>query len=934
MKYLLLFLSACLYGLAAWADTGVPFFVNYPATEYGAHNRNFDVAVGSSGVVYFANFEGLLYYDNDCWHILRTPGYTRVTCLWKDDNGIVWVGGYGFVARVVSGPGQAPVLQPVQTDIPHIGEVTALSGNKGSVYVRNRTGGVFRIRDGRLVQADGGSCPPMDGRTVTRKTVEGLGTVEVNHMVSLRCGWTVLATRRHGLVVTDRHGRKLYALDEDDGLCSNSVGRIADDGHGGLWGVTDNGIFKAYLPSMFTRYTAARGLKGEVTTMARYMGELYMGTLQGLYVARDGKAQGVREISQACWKLQPSPDGRSLYAATTEGVFRIQGRMVTRLSDVYAQTLCCGAEGLYVAGMDGISLLDLRTGDSRRIAGMEHVVALSCDTAGCVTAKTIDGKIYCKTRQGGSFIQTATVGKGFAFFGEGKALSMWTADVQGKNIACAGTGHEAEKMNEKLKPLRGKTVRTILPEGDSVLWVGGDFGVVRVDFQAEDDAYGQMPRLYFRRITVDGDSLLYGGFRPEGELTGGRAGKTAPVLSSDTKEITFRFSTDAATVQGETEYQYQLEGYDKDWSDWGGNTVKGYANLRFGTYTFKVRARDAFGRQTDTMAYSFTIERPFYLQWYSLLAYVLLLFLLIGMAVKWRLRGLIRDKERLEGIVAERTADLRRAQENLLRQEKLAAVGKLTNGLIDRILNPLNYINNFSHLSFGLAKDLGQTLESLKGRMSDEEYEDADDLLRMLCSNLAKIERHGGNISRILKAMEEIMRERHRTREWTDITAICRQSEGFIQEYYRDEITRMGIRVSFRGPEDGIWVEGNGEQLGKILMSLISNSIYAISRKYARQAYEPEITLTAETEGNRACIRLKDNGTGIEPAVIDRIFDPFFTTKTTGEAAGVGLYLSREIITDYGGSISADSSLGEFTEFTITLPLCDGGKTENDRYVT
>jgi signal transduction histidine kinase len=63
-----------------------------------------------------------------------------------------------------------------------------------------------------------------------------------------------------------------------------------------------------------------------------------------------------------------------------------------------------------------------------------------------------------------------------------------------------------------------------------------------------------------------------------------------------------------------------------------------------------------------------------------------------------------------------------------------------------------------------------------------------------------------------------------------------------------------------------------------------------------------------------------DNGIGIEDTIINKIFDPFFTTKTTGEAAGVGLYLSREIVQNHGGDISAKSVKNEYSEFTITLP--------------
>ncbi|HIY88875.1 MAG TPA: response regulator receiver [Candidatus Bacteroides pullicola] len=514
--------------------------------------------------------------------------------------------------------------------------------------------------------------------------------------------------------------------------------------------------------------------------------------------------------------------------------------------------------------------------------------------------------------------------------------------MDGKNIACLSTGPGATQRNEKLKPLGGLTVRALLQEGDALLWAGGDFGVIRVDFRAADGTYCQTPRLHFRRITIDGDSLLFGGVYGREGLTGNHGGAATPTFGSQTQEITFRFSTDAATAQGETTYQYRLEGYDKDWSAWSAQTVKSYANLGFGTYTFQVRAKDAFGRCSDTIAYHFAIERPFYLRWYSLTAYVLLLLLLIWLAVKWRLRGLLKDKERLEALVASRTeqiraqkseiekksanleqalSDLRHAQEDLVRQEKLATVGKLTRGLIDRILNPLNYINNFSHLSYGLANELRRNLAALKGRIGGEAYEDADDLLGMLSSNLSKIERHGGNTSRILKAMEEILKEHHRAKERVDLAALCRHSEELVNEYYRDEIVRMGITTRFRLPEGSLWIEGNEEQLGKILMSLISNSMYAIERKYGKQAYAPEISLTLEADGREARLTLKDNGTGIDPGIIDQVFDPFFTTKTTGEAAGVGLYLSREILLDHGGSITAKSEQGEYTEFTITIPI-------------
>jgi signal transduction histidine kinase len=66
---------------------------------------------------------------------------------------------------------------------------------------------------------------------------------------------------------------------------------------------------------------------------------------------------------------------------------------------------------------------------------------------------------------------------------------------------------------------------------------------------------------------------------------------------------------------------------------------------------------------------------------------------------------------------------------------------------------------------------------------------------------------------------------------------------------------------------------------------------------------------------------VRDNGIGIPPENRDQLFQPFFTTKPTGEGTGLGLSISYEIVTrQHGGTISVDSEVGDFTEFTIRLP--------------
>ena len=105
------------------------------------------------------------------------------------------------------------------------------------------------------------------------------------------------------------------------------------------------------------------------------------------------------------------------------------------------------------------------------------------------------------------------------------------------------------------------------------------------------------------------------------------------------------------------------------------------------------------------------------------------------------------------------------------------------------------------------------------------------------------------------------------------------------------------------------------------MMSILGNAMYAVEKKAARTQYTPEITVTLTQVGTQATVTIRDNGIGIESGIIDKIYDPFFTTKPTGEAAGIGLYLSHEVIQDHGGDIQIESEKDNYTTITITLPI-------------
>jgi signal transduction histidine kinase len=414
-------------------------------------------------------------------------------------------------------------------------------------------------------------------------------------------------------------------------------------------------------------------------------------------------------------------------------------------------------------------------------------------------------------------------------------------------------------------------------------------------------------------VVVQGDSLIWGGFGDQPTIL--------ESFDSDIHDIQINYSLDYMELLGNTAYRYRLNG--GNWTVWNTNPQAHFVNMASGIYTMEIQGRDSMGRLSETVTLEFTIRSPFYLRWFMQLLYFVLLGIIIYLLVRWRMHRLEQDKIRLESIVQERTAEVAKQKDELMRQEKMATVGKLTQGLIDRILNPMNYINNFSKLSSDLIKDVRANVKDEEEHMDEENYQDTMEVLDMLTQNLSKVEQHGMNTTRTLKAMEEMLKDRSGGMIPMNLVPMLQKNFEMLNQYFQNDIHAYGIHTTFDCAYDELQIRGNAEQLSKSIMSFLGNSIYAVVKQAERAAdYHPEILLSVSVQSSDiVCIRIYDNGTGIEETIIDKIFDPFFTTKTTGEASGVGLYLSHEIVQNHGGDITVKSEKDKFTEFVITIPM-------------
>ena len=961
MKRTLLYGMMLLWACVAAAQ-GIPFIKNYTSDDYHAHNRNFDVITTDDGSVFIANFEGLLYYNNVEWRIIHTPGITRITVIYKDRNNEIWAGGYNYFGKIQRKGNGELYLQTIGKQGAFRGEVQEIweEDKDHSLNFFVNDGNIYEVKDNQFHLKKQISKERLGiglSDVVDIDKLEETGKAEVLSDVTQReplgNGLVAVVKRGQGLVITDNNGKELYTITETNGLCTNNVVYIAYDGHGRLWGSTENGIFSIAIPSAFSFFTRNEGLTEEVLSIAVFNGKKYVGTIDGLFCQEGKRFVNIGLGNHACWQLTVTSQG--LMAATSNGIYCLAANgAIRQLSSMASNSFLDLGTEILSGEIDGVYAINKATNARNMVCKLEKVTKIMKDQKGVIWLQNIYGEVWCKqsndkefhsyhskTNDAATIVPTmnsimvvgAEAEKPFPYplfsYLDHTGIT-WLTNSEGKSLYRWKDGKDLDDLKYLLRPIEKVTIRAMFVQ-DNEVWLGNDAGFTIINTKEDDPALNTQPKLLIRTIKLRNDSVVWGGY---GELP------TSLFFKSKENHLTFTYSLDFETVIGENLYRYQLN--DGNWSAWADDKDVEFTNLPYGSYTLKIQGRDGFGHETEVVSFDFAIAYPFYLKWYMICLYILLFGVCVYGLVQLRLRQLEKDKQQLEKVVQERTAevvkqkdeiqeksdslekaldDLHSAQNQLIRQEKMATVGKLTQGLIDRILNPLNYINNFSKLSQGLVKDIEANIEDEKDHMDEENYEDTKDVLNMLEGNLQKVGEHGVNTTRTLKAMEEMLKDRTGGMVEMDLATVLKQDEEMVGKYYAEEIAQYHITTQFNYPDSGLMVRGNAEQLSKTLMSIIGNAIYAIVKKAQRKPYEAVLSLDATVADGMVSIVIRDNGIGIEEKILDKIFDPFFTTKTTGEASGIGLYLSHDVVQNYGGNITVESVKDEYTQFTITLPV-------------
>ena len=277
-----------------------------------------------------------------------------------------------------------------------------------------------------------------------------------------------------------------------------------------------------------------------------------------------------------------------------------------------------------------------------------------------------------------------------------------------------------------------------------------------------------------------------------------------------------------------------------------------------------------------------------------------------------------RKNTELETVLTE----LHTTQDQVISHQKLAELGELTAGVAHEIRNPLNLIQNFARTSGEMMNELKKVVAELEGPPDEEQAALLEELTSELDGNMSRLRQHGDRANRIIQDMLAMGRNSTGNRHTVTINDLVEDHAmlAYHSAKSRDPEFNMKI-VRQYDPATG---EASivSEDIGRVILNLVSNACYASNeRSKAEEGHEPTLWLTTDRDEDRIQIKIRDNGNGMPPEVMEKIFNPFFTTKPTDRGTGLGLSLSNDIVREHGGTITPESQPGEYAQFTIRIPI-------------
>ncbi len=253
----------------------------------------------------------------------------------------------------------------------------------------------------------------------------------------------------------------------------------------------------------------------------------------------------------------------------------------------------------------------------------------------------------------------------------------------------------------------------------------------------------------------------------------------------------------------------------------------------------------------------------------------------------------------LEQKVEKRTQELRIAEAETARSEKLASVGLLAAGIAHELNNPLTGVLTFTTL--------------LRKKLPDGNP-DAEDLDLVI--------RETKRCATIIRRLLDFAREKTPEKKFADLNQVIEDTARIIERPASFRDIEIAMDLDPQLPQ--VWVDA--DLIKQVIMNMLVNAQHAIEHEgsitvRSRRCAQPRSPEPGMTPVDMVEISIIDSGCGIPEKNLKRIFDPFFTSKEVGKGTGLGLSVSHGIVKAHGGAIEVESTVGKGSTFRIYLPV-------------
>jgi signal transduction histidine kinase/DNA-binding response OmpR family regulator len=779
-----------------------------------------------------------------------------------------------------------------------------------------------------------------------------------------------LATMRGGLVIINAHGQLKYIFNEATGLQNNFVRYVFEDFQGNLWLALDIGISKIEYSSPFDYYDRRYNLPGTVSSVTSHPSGFYACTTKGLFFLststanKTNKFQPFQGISNMCVSVIPFED--SVLMAGDDGVFKVQNHTQQQLLDIPSRTiyqsqrdphrLWVGTQfeglislyfntktsqwqvekrftniqeeagtiiedetgtvwlGLFLRGVIKIDFpTDIHHPVITRYSaqhGLPNTYIQVFKFAGHLMFTTAKG-IFRFDQTNNRFVPDRTLGNNFA--GGGKPV-FYIVEDRNKHVWLNSTGCTIRGIPQPDGSFIFQTIpffrasyggmRTIYPDpNENAIWLGSVDNLVRFNTKGNKNEQLKFYTLIRNVNSMDKKRLVFGGYKTYNDNNSTTIYPTR--LEYQYRNLHFEFAAPFFEDESHITYQYLMEGHDKHWSTWDSKTYADYPDLDPGVYTFRVRAKNIYQNISQEDAFRFTVLPPWYRTWWAFLGYALVFFLVVYLAVKWRSRKLEQEKLNLEQIIKERTKEIHEKNQQLEEMDKIksrffANISHEFRTPLTLIMGPLEQI-----LSTYSDKELKKTARIML-RNSQRLLNLVNQLLELakLDSGKMKLNPSRKNIVPVLKT---------------------------IVASFESLALQKKLELTVHSREEDITLYFDSDKLEKIIGNLLSNAV-----KFTPPGGKITLSLKKNLASDKhfpsgsVDISVTDTGIGIRESQREHLFERFYQVGDSHEhqqkGSGIGLALTKELVTLHQGEILVRSSTGEEgktsgTEFIVRLPL-------------